>query len=110
MSLSNTEITRLIKSKQSGRWAFGNGLQLQITAKGSGLWRMRYRFNGKENMISVGRWPLLDKAEAIEKRDDYRKMLADGISPSDQKKQQKAENERKSKNTFEAVAREWHRR
>lgn len=56
----------------------GNGLHLLITAGGSRLWRLRYRFGGKQNMLSLGAFPEVSLASARAKRDDARKLVADG--------------------------------
>lgn len=46
-----------------------DGLHLQIYTSGSKLWRLRFRFRGKANMISLGAFPAVSLKEAREKRD-----------------------------------------
>ena len=63
----------------------GGGLHLLVTRE-SKRWRFRYRFGGKENMLSLGTFPEVSIADARAKRDDARKLLAKGEDPSQQRK------------------------
>ena len=85
------------------RVADGNGLCIEIPPTGSKLWRFRYRHNGKARMLSFDAWPAVSLADARERRDDARKMLAQGIDPSAARKAAKDADAL----TFEAIAREW---
>lgn len=73
----------------------------------SKLWRFKYRFAGKEKLLSFGAYPALSLAEARQRRDDAKQLLANGVDPSTFKKEQQAEVARISEHTFEKVAREW---
>ena len=84
----------------------GNSLHLLIKPNGSKLWRFRYRFGGKQNMLSLGSFPEISLADARAKRDDTRKLLANGIDPSRQKKLDKIAAATAAKNTFRAIAEE----
>lgn len=66
--------------------ADGNGLHLLVKPSGIKLWRFRYRFASKANMLSFGSYPEVSLASARDKRDDARKLLAAGTDPSQQKK------------------------
>ena len=59
----------------------GEGLHLQIHTSGSKLWRLRFRFGGKANMMSLGAFPTISLREAREKRGDIKKQIAAGINP-----------------------------
>ncbi|MEX3999675.1 tyrosine-type recombinase/integrase [Paraburkholderia sp. EG285A] len=83
------------------------GLYLEIFSTGSKLWRWKYRFNGKEKRLVLGRYPDVGLKDARGKRDDARKLLDDGIDPSAHKQAMKAGRLAQAANTFEAVAREW---
>ena len=87
------------------RLSAGKGLVLLVLPNGTRSWRFRYRFNGKANMMSLGSYPDLSLAKAIEKRDDLRKMIVAGIDPSQAKKAQKASDS--GADSFETIAREW---
>jgi len=84
----------------------GNSLHLLIKPNGSKLWRLRYRFGGKQNMLSLGSFPEISLADARAKRDDARKLLANDIDPSRQKKLDKIAAATEAKNTFRAIAEE----
>lgn len=83
------------------------GLFLVVTPAGSKWWRFKYRFGGKEKLISLGTYPEVSLAQARVRRDEARKQVADGIDPSQVRKALKDVKVQKE-NTFEAVAREWH--
>jgi integrase len=70
-------------------------------------WRFKYRFQGKEKMISLGTYPETSLAQAREKRDEARKQLAAGIDPSENRKAVKASKTQSASNSFEVIAREW---
>tara|TARA_R110002073_G_scaffold84268_1_gene201014 strand:+ start:697 stop:1914 length:1218 start_codon:yes stop_codon:yes gene_type:complete len=83
------------------------GLFLIVTPAGGKWWRYRYKFNGKEKELSFGTYPDVGLQKARDKRDAARKLLADGVDPSEHRKAQKASRLSKSANSFEVVAREW---
>jgi len=85
------------------------GLYVQVTANGGRWWRFKYRYAGKEKLLSLGTYPDVSLAKARGRRDDARKLLAQNppVDPSDIKKAQKQALYGKQENTFEAVAREW---
>ena len=84
----------------------GNGLHLLVNPNGSKLWRLRYRFGGKQNMLGLGSFPEITLADARGKRDDARKLLANGVDPSRQKKLDKITAKSAANNTFGAIAEE----
>jgi len=85
----------------------GGGLYLVIEPSGSKLWRMKYRFNGKEKLLSFGKYPDVSLKEVRERAQEARKLLSNGQDPGEVKKAQKAAVRAANENTFEAVAREW---
>ncbi|HFF1654622.1 TPA: tyrosine-type recombinase/integrase [Providencia rettgeri] len=87
----------------------GGGLYLEVTAKGSRYWRMKYRFGGKEKRLAFGVFPTVTLAEARELRNQAKKVLAAGGDPGEVKKEEKAIQKLSTGNTFEAIAREWHK-
>lgn len=68
----------------------GGGLHLLIHPNGGKYWHISYRFAGKQNTLSLGAYPDVSLAVARERRDDARKLLADGINPSDAQSVRKA--------------------
>lgn len=59
----------------------GGGLHLFVQPNGSKLWRMKYRFGGKEKLLSFGKYPDVPLAAARTKRDEARVCLAEGRDP-----------------------------
>lgn len=86
----------------------GGGLFLLITPTGGKLWHMKYRFGGKEKKLAFGAYPSITLADARQRREEARKLLANGVDPGDVKKALKAAGELQSENSFEVIAREWH--
>lgn len=84
----------------------GNGLHLEATPNGVKLWRLRYRFGGKQNRISLGAYPIVSLAAARTKRDEAHKLLADGKDPSQQRKRDRLAAAVAARNIFRAVAEE----
>lgn len=68
----------------------GGGLGLVVTGKGSKLWRMRVRINGKPAVFSFGEYPQVSLEQARKRRDEVRKLVAEGIDPREAKKAQQA--------------------
>lgn len=85
----------------------GGGLFLLITPTGGKLWRLKYRFEGKEKKLALGAYPQTTLAEARQKRDEARVLLDKDIDPGIVRKAQKAAHTQEQ-DTFEVVAREWH--
>ncbi len=86
----------------------GGGLFLLVTPAGSKLWRLKYRFEGREKLLALGAYPYLSLADAREARGDAKKLLAKGVDPGDARKAAKAARIAEIENSFEAIAREWH--
>ena len=85
----------------------GRGLYLEISPSGGKWWRYKYRFDGKEKRISLGTYPDISLAKARDNHITARKLLADGIDPSEDRKSKKATKKINSENSFEQVARAW---
>lgn len=83
------------------------GLYIEIAPSGGKLWRLKYRFGGKEKRLALGVYPDVGLKEARQRRDEARKLLAAGIDPSENRKAQKAAHADRTANSFETVAREW---
>ncbi|MFL6676110.1 MAG: tyrosine-type recombinase/integrase [Massilia sp.] len=84
------------------------GLFLIVTPAGGKWWRLKYRFDNKEKLLSLGVYPDVGLKDARERRDAARKLLADGIDPGVNRKAQKAARQDRAANSFELVAREWY--
>src|ERR1051325_6208196 len=106
MSLTVFSIENAKAREKPYTLADGLGLHLLIR-NGSKLWRFRYRFAGKANMLSFGSYPEVSLASARDQRDEARKLLAAGTDPSQQRKTEKTAATVASQNTFGVVAAEY---
>ncbi|MDA8159124.1 MAG: integrase arm-type DNA-binding domain-containing protein [Desulfobacteraceae bacterium] len=105
MPLTQLEIRNAKPKDKPYKLFAGEGLFLLVTPNGGKWWRFKYRFGGKEKLLSVGTYPQLSLKEAGVKRDEWRRLLLSGIDPGQKRK---AENVAQSgEGSFEAVAREW---
>jgi integrase len=107
MSLTNVAIRNAKPDTKPYKMSDEKGLYLQVTSTGK-YWRMNYRFAGKQKTLAFGVYPDVSLAEAREKRDEARKLLANDTDPSLVKAVKKQAKYEASENTFEAVAQEWY--
>jgi integrase len=101
MPLKDLEVRYACLRSKDYKLADGEGLHLLVRPNGSKLWRMKYRFGGREKLLSFGAYPQVGLAEARLKRAAARLELAAGRDPG-------AKAERKPAMTFEKAARAWH--
>ena len=85
----------------------GDGLVLLIQPNGSKWWRFRYRYNGKEKMLSIGTYPEVTLKEARLLRVTFDDLLKQGVDPSQHRQEQKLTKSLAAENSFESVARVW---
>ena len=86
----------------------GKGLYIEIVPSGGKYWRFKYHFAGKEKRLSLGVFPDVELKDARTKRDEARRLFANGVDPGVHRKTAKTANIEAHQNTFEAVAREWY--
>lgn len=108
MPLTDKTIRNAKPGPKPAKLADERGLYLEVTPAGGKWWRFRYRFGGREKLLSMGTYPDTGLAQARERRDEARKRLADGIDPGEHRKATKAMRAERAANSFEAVAREWY--
>ncbi|MFE3919535.1 tyrosine-type recombinase/integrase [Escherichia coli] len=107
MALSDVKVRSAKPETKAYKLTDGDGMVLLVHPNGSKYWRLRYRFGGKEKMLALGKYPEVSLADARARRDEARKLLANGVDPSENKKAVKVEQEQEAI-TFEVVARDWH--
>lgn len=108
MPLNDMQIRRAKPEAKAYTLGDGQGLSLLIEPNGSKSWRFRYRYAGKPKMISLGVYPTITLADARSRRDDARKLVAEGKNPSEVRKEQKIALQTESESAFEKIATEWH--
>ncbi len=107
MRLSHFDIQNAKSEPKSYKLADGGGLFLLVQPNGSKLWRLKYRHLGTERALSFGPYPAVSLAEARTKRDEAKKLIADGVDPSVRKKLARIAAESAARNTFGLVASEF---
>jgi len=108
MALTDTAIRKAKPGAKPYKLFDGLGLFILLSPAGGKLWRFRYAYGGKEKLLAFGAYPEISLASAHQKRDDARRLLAEGIDPGEQKKAKKAARDGLAANTFEVIGREWY--
>ncbi|ECI2792300.1 tyrosine-type recombinase/integrase [Salmonella enterica subsp. enterica serovar Give] len=106
MALTDIKVRTTKPSDKPFKLTDGQGMHLLINPNGSKYWRLQYRFGGKQKVLALGVYPMVSLGEARRKRDEAKKLVSDGIDPSEKKKADKIEQSEAL--TFETVARDWH--
>lgn len=107
MFLTDKAIKNAAAKNKPYKIADGEGLYLLIQPTGSKLWRLKYRFLGKEKLLPIGKYPLVSLAEARDQRYDAKKLLQRSIDPMEHKKEVRRAILFDAENTFRAVAQDW---
>jgi len=95
-------------SKAPRKLADGHGLYLWVMPNGAKYWRFTYRILGEQKTQAFGVYPEVSLKDARDKRSEARKLVSDGIDPSQERKKKKALSQENADNTFEAIAIEWY--
>jgi integrase len=108
MSLSDATVRSAKPATTPRKLSDGGGLFLLIKPKpaGSKLWRLAYRFDGKQKALALGIYPSVSLSQARSGRDEAKKLLASGIDPSVQRKTDRQLEKAAAGNSFRAVAEE----
>ena len=107
MALTDTRIRTAKPGNKAYKISDANWLYLVVHPSGSKLWRMNYRFLGKQKTLAIGAYPEISLQEARERAAEARKLLAQGIDPSQHKKDQVRVAKLTSGQTFKALAKEF---
>ncbi|HCC6089872.1 tyrosine-type recombinase/integrase [Citrobacter freundii] len=107
MALTDIKVRSAKPQEKEYTLVDGDGMFLLVHPNGSKYWRFRFRFGGKQHLIAFGVYPETSLADARQKREEARRLVAAGIDPREHKRAVKEE-QAKEAITFESVAREWH--
>jgi hypothetical protein len=107
MVLTQFSIVKAKPAEKPYKLADGGGLHLLVRPGGGKLWRFRYRFGGRENMLALGPFPAVSLAAARDRRDEAKKLIAAGTDPSDKRKLDRLTEETANRNTFGALVAEY---
>lgn len=108
MPLTDPKIRQVKPKEKTFKIADEKGLYLEVRPNGSKYWRHKYRFAGKEKLLSHGVYPEVSLAEAREKREEARRLLRDGVDPSRLRQATKNHAKKEATNTFATIAAEWY--
>lgn len=106
--LTDSAIKKAKPADKEYRLTDSGGLSLQITPSGGKLWRLRFRKEGKQQMLSLGKYPDVSLADARAERDKLKDGLKQGIDPSKTRKMEKLLPKSNTGDSFEEIARAWH--
>ena len=107
MSLTEMAIKGFKPKAKIYRIADSHGLCLEISPAGGKLWRWRYYFQGKGQMLALGKYPEVSLSQARKLRDEAREQAKSGQNPTRIRKAQKLRRMQEGENTFERTARRW---
>ncbi|HEI8710914.1 TPA: tyrosine-type recombinase/integrase [Citrobacter freundii] len=95
-------------AEKSYRLADAGGLFLFVPPSGKKVWRMRYRFEGKEKTLVIGPYPQISLTEARSKQSEAKMKLLAGVDPAEQKQAIKKKEKEALADSFGDIFREWH--
>ncbi|MBD3666179.1 tyrosine-type recombinase/integrase [Sulfitobacter aestuariivivens] len=107
MALTDTAIRNTQPRVKPFKISDSHGLYLLVNPRGSRLWRFKYRYNGREKLLSLGSYPLVGLKHAREKRDEARLLLTDGYDPSAEKQKRRRQEFLEQGISFSEIAREY---
>ena len=112
MSLTNTQVKNLKPSekskdsKQADKYSDGEGLQLWVRFTGVKSWISAYRWQGKQQTLTIGKYPNTSIAQARQLNTGIKQLLIDGINPKQRKKDNKLKKD--GSKLFDTIAQRWH--
>ncbi|WP_426596338.1 tyrosine-type recombinase/integrase [Pectobacterium brasiliense] len=109
MSLTDSKVKNAKSLEKEYKLTDGFGMHLLVHPNGSKYWRLSYRFEKKQRILALGVYPSVSLSKARERRDEARKLIAEGIDPNAKKKSEATELKAKRDNTraFKVVAKSW---
>ena len=107
MSLTDTEVRKAKATEKAYRLSDSGSLYLWVTPAGGKLWRWAYKYEGKEKLMSFGKYPAVSLAFARERHAEARKLLALGLDPMAQRKAAKTAEKIAAGNSFQTIAGLW---
>lgn len=108
MPLTDTQCRKAAKAEAAQKLSDGGGLYLYVSTSGAKIWRQKYRFAGKEKLLTHGPYPEVSLVKARELRDRARAELRDHKDPAIEERKRKAAAHASAGATFKSVALRWH--
>jgi integrase len=107
VKLNDRKIRAIAPAEKPKRHSDGFGLFLEVRPNGSKLWRMAYRFDRKQKLLSFGQYPIVSLSRAREKCIDAKRQLSEGVDPSTRKMLLRAQDAGRAGDTFQTIAAEY---
>lgn len=107
MPLTDAKLRALKPAAKPYKVADSEGLHVLVTTGGSVLWRLAYRFGGKQKLLALGQYPYVPLIDARSARQDAKRLLREGRDPSHERKMEKRRQRVAAGHTFQTVADEW---
>lgn len=106
--LTDTEVRNAKPAAKAYKLADTGNLHLYVPPTGSKVWRVRYRYGGKENILTLGAYPQISLQAARRARDEAKELLQEGRDPAQEKKAKKLATVASAGHTFRAIATDWY--
>src|SRR5215204_4638890 len=100
MPLSDAQLRSLKPAARAKKISDGGGLHVLVTPHGSKLWRLAYRFGGKQKLLALGAHPAVSLADARARRDSAKRLLMSGVDPSAEARRRKQDSKDSAASTF----------
>jgi integrase len=105
--LTDTKIRNTKPRAKSFKLYDSDGLFLIVKPTGGRWWRLKYFFQGKELLLSLGVYPEIDLATARARRDSAKAQLSRGVNPSADRQAEKAAQKDSAGRSYQAVSLQW---
>ena len=111
MPLTHTIINKLTPSEKCipsrpDKHSDGDGLQLWVRHTGNKVWVSAYRWQGKQQSLTLGKYPLITLQQARQRNLEIKQLISEGINPKDKKKEKLAEQD--GSKLFDTIAQAWY--
>jgi integrase len=106
--LTDTQARKAAPQERDYKLSDSGGLFLLVTKGGAKSWRLKYRYGGKEKLLTFGLYPDVGLAEARKRRDEARRQLRENVDPAVEKQKARLDAAAAASQTFEKLARKWH--
>jgi integrase len=107
MALTDVAIRNAKPGAKAIKLADGGGMFLLVTPAGGKLWRLKYRIDGREKLLSIGAYPEIGLSDARKQREEARGLIAQGKDPSREKQRDKVRSRILAADTFTGIANEY---